>query len=121
MQRQRYRFYRRTNGTYYAHENDTGKQLSLGTKDRSEAAGLLAAKNQAAIQPILNVAMAKVYLSAKSPTSFGARTLVSTGLTEMACTRTRRSLLKGAGLREVHVEQDCIRTCMAISFSRRRL
>lgn len=59
--------YRRTNGTYYAQENDTGQQLSLGTKDRGEAAGLLAAKNQATAQPILNVAMAKVYLSAKSP------------------------------------------------------
>ena len=67
MQKQRYRLYRRTNGTYYAQENDTGKQISLVTKDASEAAALLVAKNQAAVQPILNVAMAKVYLSAKSP------------------------------------------------------
>ena len=67
MQRQRYRLYRRTNGTYYAQDNDTGKQTSLNTKDRGEAAGLLAAKNQSSAQPVLNVAMAKVYLSAKSP------------------------------------------------------
>ncbi len=67
MQRQRYRLFRRKNGIYYSFENDTGRQISLFTKDRGEAAGLLAAKNQATAQPILNVAMAKVYLSAKSP------------------------------------------------------
>jgi len=67
MQRQRFRLFRRINGTYYAQENDTGRQTSLCTKDRGEAIGLLAAKNQATAQPILNVAMAKVYLSAKSP------------------------------------------------------
>jgi integrase len=67
MQKQRFRLYRRSNGTYYAHENETGKQTSLRTKDKREAAGLVVAKNQAVAQPILNVAMAKVYLSAKSP------------------------------------------------------
>jgi hypothetical protein len=67
MQRQRYRLYRRKNGNYYAHENATGKQSSLKTKDKGEAKGLLAAQNQAASQPILNIAMAKAYLSAKSP------------------------------------------------------
>src|SRR5476649_1044788 len=67
MQRQKYRLFRRKNGTYYSFENDTGRQTSLFTKDRGEAAGLLAAKNQATAQPTLNVAMAKVYLSAKSP------------------------------------------------------
>jgi hypothetical protein len=43
-----------------------GKQ-SLGTRDRVEAARLLAAKNQAQEQPALNKGMAKVYLSAASP------------------------------------------------------
>jgi hypothetical protein len=66
MQKQRYRLYRR-NGTYYTHETETGKQLSLRTKNREEAAAMVAARNQAAAQPVLNVAMAKVYLSAKSP------------------------------------------------------
>ncbi len=56
MQKQRFRLYRR-NGTYYAHESDTGKQASLRTKDKTEAVGLLAARNQAVAQPILNVAM----------------------------------------------------------------
>jgi hypothetical protein len=60
MQKQRYRLFRRKNGTYYSFENDTGRQISLFTKDRGEATGLLAAKNQATAQPILNVAMAKV-------------------------------------------------------------
>jgi integrase len=67
MQRQRYRLFRRKNDIFYAFENGTGRQTSLFTKDRGEATGLLAAKNQATAQPILNVAMAKVYLSAKSP------------------------------------------------------
>ena len=62
MQKQRFRLYRR-NGTYYTHESDTGKQISLRTK----TIGMVAARNQAAAQPVLNVAMAKVYLSAKSP------------------------------------------------------
>ena len=67
MQNKRYTKFRRKGGVYYAEETQTGKQISLNTKDKDEALGLLAAKNQAAAQPILNVAMAKVYLSAKSP------------------------------------------------------
>ncbi|HEY0256630.1 MAG TPA: hypothetical protein VGC39_04225 [Candidatus Methylacidiphilales bacterium] len=47
----------------------TGRKTSLLTKDRGVAAGLIAAKNQAATSPILNVAMAKVYLSAILRTS----------------------------------------------------
>jgi integrase len=66
MQKQRFRLYRRQ-GTYYSHESETGKQISLRTKNKEEAIGMIAARNQAATQPILNVAMAKVYLSAKSP------------------------------------------------------
>ena len=67
MQRRGYRMFRRSNGMYYVQENDTRIQTSLNTKDKGEATSLFAAKNQAVAQPILNVAMAKVYLSAKSP------------------------------------------------------
>ena len=61
MQRQRYRLFRRKNDIYYAFENGTGRQSSLFTKDRGEATGLFAAKNQATAQPILNVAIAASY------------------------------------------------------------
>ncbi len=66
MHKQQYKMFKRS-GTYYIEDKDTGKQTSLFTKDKGEAITLFAAKNQAASQPVLNVAMAKVYLSAKSP------------------------------------------------------
>ena len=65
--RDRYRIYQRNGGIFYAKDRKTGQSLSLGTSDRGRPMRLLAAKNQAAEQPILNVAMAKVYLSAQSP------------------------------------------------------
>ena len=65
--RERYRMYQRNGGSFYAKDRKTGRTESLATFDQREAARLLAAKNQATEQPCLNVAMAKVYLSAKSP------------------------------------------------------
>jgi len=65
--RERYRMYQRNGGNFYAKDRKTGKTISLATADQREAARLLAAKNQATEQPCLNVAMAKVYLSAQSP------------------------------------------------------
>ena len=61
-----YRLVRRTN-IYYAHERLTGKRISLETSQLEEARRLLAAKNQASVQPQLNTAMARVYLSATDP------------------------------------------------------
>jgi len=61
MHKQQYKMFKRS-GTYYIEDKDTGKQTSLFTKDKGEAITLFAAKNQAASQPVLNVAMAKVYL-----------------------------------------------------------
>jgi len=63
----RYRMYRRGRGMYYAKDRITGKAESLGTANREQAQHLLAAKNQAAVQPQLNRAMARTYLLAKSP------------------------------------------------------
>lgn len=63
----RYGMYRRTNGTYYSRDKITGQAESLSTSNKAEALSLLAAKNQATAQPQLNRAMAKTYLSAKSP------------------------------------------------------
>jgi integrase len=65
--RERYRMYQRNGGNFYAKDRKTGQSISLATTDHREATRLLVAKNQATEQPFLNVAMAKVYLSAQSP------------------------------------------------------
>jgi len=52
---------------FYAEDSTTGKQESLQTKDRGEARRLLAAKNEAHVQPALNLHIARVYLSATDP------------------------------------------------------
>jgi len=65
--RERYRIYQRNGGIFYAKDRKTGMAFSLATSDRREAVRLITAKNQATEQPTLNVAMAKVYLSAQSP------------------------------------------------------
>lgn len=64
---ERYRIYQRDGGMFYAKDRKTGQRVSLATSDFAEAKRLLAAKNPATKQPCLNVAMAKVYLSAQSP------------------------------------------------------
>ena len=47
----RFRLYRRKKGgTFYSHDSETGKQESLGTKDRAEATTLLNARELAAAQ-----------------------------------------------------------------------
>jgi integrase len=63
----RYRMFRRSGGTYYARDSVTLNKESLRTTDLAEAKRIVAAKNQAVAQPQLNVAMAKAYLTAKSP------------------------------------------------------
>jgi hypothetical protein len=59
--------YQRNGGSFYAKDRKTGQSFSLATSDEREASRLLVAKNQSTEQPCLNVAMAKVYLSAQSP------------------------------------------------------
>lgn len=64
----RYRLIRRETGVYYAFDRATGKRESLGTKDSEAAARLLAAKNEALKQQsIVNLQLARVYLSASDP------------------------------------------------------
>ena len=65
MKEQFYLFKR--NGIYYVEDGATGRQQSLKTKDGTEARRILHAKNEAVRCPTLNVAMAKVYLSARDP------------------------------------------------------
>jgi len=62
--RPRYRLYRRKNGgRYYIHDDVTGKQESLGTRDRAEATTLFHARNESVRQPQLNLQIAKAYLA----------------------------------------------------------
>ncbi|MCX6901649.1 MAG: hypothetical protein NT105_23460 [Verrucomicrobia bacterium] len=58
----RFRMYRRRNGVFYCEDGATGKQESLGTKTRNEAERLIHAKNEAHIQPSVNLQIARAYL-----------------------------------------------------------
>ncbi|MGH7952733.1 MAG: tyrosine-type recombinase/integrase [Limisphaerales bacterium] len=61
--KQRFILYRRGE-IYYCEDTVTRKQESLRTKDEAEALALLHAKNEAFRQPILNLRIARTYLSA---------------------------------------------------------
>ena len=65
--KQQFKLYRRSNGRYYAEDTTTGKQSSLGTRDKAEANRLLHAQNEAAYQPAFNKQMAKTYFAAGDP------------------------------------------------------
>ncbi|MGO8838314.1 MAG: tyrosine-type recombinase/integrase [Limisphaerales bacterium] len=55
-------------GVYYAEDTATGKQSSLRTRDKADAARLLNAKNEAMHQPAMNLQIAQVYLQHGDPT-----------------------------------------------------
>ncbi len=65
--KQKFRLYRRNRGVYYIQDGDTGKQESLQTRDRTEAAALFAAKTQSFRQAHLNLRLARTYLMAADP------------------------------------------------------
>jgi integrase len=52
---------------FYAQDSATGKQTSLRTKDEIEARSLLNARNEAQRQPVLNLHLARAYLTASDP------------------------------------------------------
>jgi hypothetical protein len=64
--RKGFRMFRRGN-VFWAQNNETGKQESLQTHDRPTALRLLNAKNEAHRQPIINLQIARAYLSASDP------------------------------------------------------
>jgi integrase len=70
---QRYRLFRRGWGTFYAFDNITKKQTSLGTQDKDEAQRLLNAKNEAKQLGGLSLEIARTYLKACDP-SYTTRT-----------------------------------------------
>src|SRR6266404_560386 len=59
--RQKYRMFLR-GSVYWIQDNVTGKQESLGTKDRTEVGRLFNASNEACRQPIINMQIARAYL-----------------------------------------------------------
>lgn len=64
-----YRLFRRNNGVYYSFDRETEKQISLGTKDKTEAIRFLNAKNEADANPSINLHLARAYLTAADPKS----------------------------------------------------
>ena len=65
--KQRYRLFRRGWGTYYCEDTQTGKQETLGTSNKQEAQRLVHAKNEANRQPLINMQIARAYVSASDP------------------------------------------------------
>lgn len=57
----------RRGDVFYCQDTKTGQQSSLRTKNEEEARALLHAKNEAFRQPMLNLQIARTYLSASDP------------------------------------------------------
>src|ERR1700685_231862 len=63
VMKQRFIMFRRA-GVYYSEDTTTRQQHSLRTKDEGEALTLLHSKNEAHRQPVLNLHIARTYLTA---------------------------------------------------------
>ena len=63
----RFNLFRRDNGVFYSENTTNGKQSSLRTKDETEARSLINARNEAQRQPVLNLHLARAYLTASDP------------------------------------------------------
>src|SRR5580704_15665234 len=74
------------NGVFYSVDTETGKQHSLRTKNEAEALTLLHSKNEAHRQPVLNLQIARTYLTATDP-EVASRTW-QTPMDEMTRTKT---------------------------------
>src|SRR5271156_2921616 len=79
---------------FYMQDSATGKQTSLHTKDETEAKSLLEARNAAQRQPVLNLHLARAYLTASDP-AFVERTAQARAKgrylwTPFACTDVER-------------------------------
>src|SRR5437870_2571923 len=84
--KQRFILYRRSNGMFYWEDTVTRKQASLKTKDEAEALTLLHCKNEAFRQPVLNLRIARTYLSASDPAV--AKRTWQVPMDEMTATKT---------------------------------
>ena len=59
--------FQRSTGIFFIEDRLTRKQESLQTRDRKEAVRLLHAKNEAHVQPAINLQIARAYLTATDP------------------------------------------------------
>ena len=113
--KQRFILFRRA-GVYYSEDTTTRKQHSLRTKDEAEALTLLNAKNESFRQPVLNLQIARAYLTASDP-AMTARTWQAVmdqmqthgkDSSKDRCTRAMKSTafesLRGKKLIETHAE-----------------
>lgn len=57
----------RRNGIYYSQDSTTGQQKSLGTRDEATARKLIEATNEAHRNPVINLQLARAYLTASDP------------------------------------------------------
>jgi hypothetical protein len=73
-------------GVYYSEDTVTRKQHSLRTKDEAEALTILHSKNEAHRQPVLNLQIARTYLTATDPEM--ARRTWQTAMDELTKTKT---------------------------------
>jgi len=62
----KYTLFRRS-GVYYSQDTASGQQKSLRTKDEAEALKLISTRNDACRQPVLNLHLARAYLTASDP------------------------------------------------------
>jgi len=88
---QRFTLFRRAN-VFYCEDTTTHQQASLRTKDEGQALALLHAKNEAFRQPVLNLQMARTYLSANDPEI--AKRPWQAAMDEMAKAKTGATLIR---------------------------
>ena len=63
----RYLLFRKKSGIYFIEDRQTKKQESLRTRNRVAAHRIFNAKNEAFLQPAINMQIARAYLSASDP------------------------------------------------------
>ena len=57
----------RRGGIYYSQDSASGQQKCLRTRDEAEALKLISARNEAHPQPVLNLHLARAYMTASDP------------------------------------------------------
>jgi hypothetical protein len=101
---QKYRLFRRGWGTFYCEDAETGKQESLKTRVKAEAVRIVAAKNEANYQPLMNLQIARAYMAAADP-AVRSRTWQYV-MDEMAKSKqgvTRERWLRGVAQKPFHL------------------
>jgi hypothetical protein len=89
--KQRFTMFRRAS-VFYCQDRETGQQESLRTKDEGEARVLVHSKNEAFRQPVLNLQIARTYLSATDPEI--ARRTWQAAMDEMAKSKAGPTLIR---------------------------